>query len=404
MPLYTPFFEDVSKTLVSGQQQRDLNKLAGSAYMGDQAAMEQLMRTNPDVGIKIQQTKQREQQQALQSATQAQKSMTQDQAQKRQIYLQNKNLMDGIFKNAATLDNYDQAKNYIQEQFDQNRQILGDHADTSNFTPQAFDQIKKIYGKGVTQNTMNDALKQAIRDSKVDAKNINSATLPMWNDLAQSGALPEGKTPNQNLLQSFKDGFADPSKINSRNITMWNAIADAHINATAAHASIEAKTKAYKDSVAYAAAIKRTTSIVDKNMPLLVDLADKVNKTGFPIIDRGYTKIKAKSTNDPDVVKYVNLLTTLRTEYANMLARNGVVTEPMRQEATNAIPSGLSGAAYQALQTQLDQEGRQAISAANETAQSILIPKAGEPPIQQSEQQPGQQSQTIGRFQVQVVQ
>jgi len=378
MPLYTPFFEDVSKTITSGQQQRNINQLAGSAYMGDQAAMEQLMRVAPDIGIKIQEKKKSEQQQTLQQESE-------DQKQKRQIYMQNKTLMDGIFKNAASLDNYDQAKSYIQSQFDQNRELLGDHADVSNFTPEAFDQIKKIYGSVVNAETVSPELKQAIKEGKADAKSINSKTLPMWNDLAKSGSLPEGKVPNENLIQSFKDGYADPSKINSRNITMWNSIADAHINATAAHATIESKTKAYKDSVAYAGAIKRTVSILDRNMPLLVDIADKVNSTGFPVIDRGYTSIRAKSTNNPDVVKYVNIIKTLRAEYANMLAKNGIPTDAMQKEATEAIPTGLSGDAYKALQSQLEQEGYNAIKAANETAQSILLPKAGEPPIQQNE-------------------
>lgn len=226
------------------------------------------------------------------------------------------------------------------------------------------------------------ALQKAIESGAISPSEINKNNIAMYEQLANAGVLTgSGKVVSPELIQSVKEGSIDPSKINSRTLSVWNAFAKSRVNATGAKADIAAKTEAIKDAVKYAALSKRTISVIDKNMPLLVDLAEKVNVSGVPVADRGYTNIRAGTTNNPDVIKYVNTIKTLRAEYANMLAKGTQVTESMRQEATEAIPSGLSAEGYRALQTQLEIEGRNIIDAANETAQSIQFGKVGQPPI-----------------------
>ena len=137
MTAYTPFLADVGQMLGAGERRRTEADLAGSAYMGDQRAMQQLMRTNPQLGIQIQNKKRQEKQQKLQQQT-----------AKRDIYTENRELMDGIFKEAAKIEDFEQAKAYIQRRFDENEPILGDMGDSAAFTPEVHTQIKAVYGEG----------------------------------------------------------------------------------------------------------------------------------------------------------------------------------------------------------------------------------------------------------------
>jgi len=241
----------------------------------------------------------------------------------------------------------------------------------------------KYTGAGVV---ISPELQDAIRFGLVDPKRLNSKTTGIYNQLAIKGALNANSSglPSSALVDSINNGTIDPSKITSRTVGIWNRLAEARVNATAASADIAAKRKAYGDATQYAGLTARVVKTLDYTMPLLYGLADKVNKSGIPIIDNGFTSIRAKTTNNPSVIKYVSLLKTLRTEYANMMAKgnSSQITDAVRKEATEAVPSGLSSDAYRALGGQLKTEAKLIIKAANDTALSIKFGGAGvEPPI-----------------------
>lgn len=176
---------------------------------------------------------------------------------------------------------------------------------------------------------------------------------------------------SQELQDAINNGTIDPNRVNSRTIGLYNELAKGQVNASQAHADISAKTKAYEDAVRYSALASRTTSVLDKNMPLLEGLADKVNTLGVPIADKGLMHIASATTNNPDVIKYVNTINTIRAEYANMLAKGTQVTESMRKDAQDAVPIGLTGAGYTALMNQLKLETANIISSANDTANLV---------------------------------
>ncbi len=59
---YTPFMAQAGRAIGQGladrganQRKEQQNKLAGSAYMGDPKAMQELMQLNPQLGVQIQQ-------------------------------------------------------------------------------------------------------------------------------------------------------------------------------------------------------------------------------------------------------------------------------------------------------------------------------------------------------------
>jgi len=213
---------------------------------------------------------------------------------------------------------------------------------------------------------------------------------------SQMSALGGGGTGpvSDELKQGIANGIYDPNKINSRTLSIYNDLAKASVNASAAHADISSKTKAYEDAIRYASVAQRTTSVLDKNMPLMEGLADKVNTLGVPGIDRIVAGAQTYTGNNPDVIKYVNTIKTLRSEYANMLAKGAQVTESMRADAEEAIPTGLSSDGYKALATQLKQETSNIISAANESAK-IVAPGQGNLGVSETKEANGHTYQKV---------
>lgn len=170
----------------------------------------------------------------------------------------------------------------------------------------------------------------------------------------------------QELQNAINNGTIDPNRINSRTLGIYNAIAQAGTDAVGAHAGAAGETKAVTDLATYKSTATRTLGILDKNLPLVSALADKVNQTGIPGLDDILRGAKSYTGNNPDVIKYVNSIKTLRSEYAQMLAKGSVATEGDKRDAEQAIPSGLSSAGYNALGQQLKLEANNIISASND--------------------------------------
>jgi len=139
--LYTPFMEQVGSTLGRGMMQREQNKLAQSAYMGDQDALGQLMGVNPELANKIQSGKATQQQNKLMAA---QKSEDRG----RKLSLENEKIIQGELDNIAKFDTYEEALPYFERRKEELRPVIGDVVDNIQFTPESFEQLKQIEGEG----------------------------------------------------------------------------------------------------------------------------------------------------------------------------------------------------------------------------------------------------------------
>jgi len=306
------------------------------------------------------------------------------------------------------------------------RQVLTDPANASQYLQQGIDEVKKFGGNPVMMakdlqefqvnpkgaldsvkmgyasidpngwksissgaggiGTLSPELTKAISLSYVDPSQINKGNIGMYEQLAKSGALVNNnKRPSDALITSIRNGEIDPKFVNSRTIPFYNAIAKKRVNATRAHATASAKTKAVEDLTRYAASANSVLSALDKNMPLLVQSADRVNQLGTPIVDKFKAETKAKFSNDPDVIQYTNTLNAVRSEYARMLAKGGVPTEKDKDEAKIAVPAGLSSKGYESLLVRLKAEGQNILDANNEAASAIHFGKPGGAMIQRPE-------------------
>ncbi len=175
-----------------------------------------------------------------------------------------------------------------------------------------------------------------------------------------------GLSVSPTLAAAITAGTIDPNKINSRTLSIYESIAKAAVDAVGAHAGAAGETKAVTDLVAYKSTATRTLGVLEKNLPLVANLADKVNQTGVPGLDSYLQGVKSYTGNNPDVIKYINSVKTLRSEYAQMLAKGNVATESDKHEAEQAIPAGLSGSAYNALGDQLKLEAQNILQASDD--------------------------------------
>lgn len=304
----------------------------------------------------------------------------------------------------------------VQKQIYQNNKDTLERVDKKRADALAFilqEREKQIADQKANEKAINDALinvgkyrdikgnpaPQSVIDSIKNAKDPMTATLvslPYLNDPlerqkkledmanARAKASKEGVTstslaknmPNQNLINAINTGKIDPNKVNSRTIGIMNTLADAQVDAVGASAGSQARSAAVKTIYGQVSQARRVTAVLDKNMPLLYDLADKVNTTNTPALDRIIAGAQTYTGNNPDVIRYVNTIKTIRSEYAQMLARGGEVTESQRADAAEAIPTGLSGQGYREIGSQLQMETKNIIDAGNETYSAVLNPSS----------------------------
>lgn len=169
------------------------------------------------------------------------------------------------------------------------------------------------------------------------------------------------------LIQAVSMGLIAPQAVNSRTAAFYNAIAKSGVDAVSANAGSKAQIESVTDLAKYSTAVSRVVNILDKNMPLLSSIADKVNTLGVPILDNKANGLVSAVSNNTDIAKYVNTLNTIRSEYAQMLSRGGEVTVELRKEAKDAIPAGQSGEVYRQIGKQLKLESQGIKDGINQT-------------------------------------
>lgn len=143
---YTPFLTQAGAAIGSAmesqavkQQKADLSKLAGSAYMGDPRAMQELMQVNPALGAQIQEQAQKR------ADTDKQKLLTEQSGFQKDFKT--------LSKNIATYDTFEAAKDYAESEMDTLKAkypLIAKQSggEEKEFDKEMFDQIKQFSGKG----------------------------------------------------------------------------------------------------------------------------------------------------------------------------------------------------------------------------------------------------------------
>lgn len=120
----------------------------------------------------------------------------------------------------------------------------------------------------------------------------------------------------------------------------------------------------------YLNTIQRSVNTVDSNIKLLQEAAQHVNDSSAPIVNQITNDVKL-STGDGALNAFNTALQTVRSEYANILARGGQVTDQNRNDAATLLPSNLNAAQLQSVINVLQSEGQNVLTAAQGQVSSI---------------------------------
>lgn len=129
--------------------------------------------------------------------------------------------------------------------------------------------------------------------------------------------------------------------------------------------------------------IQRSVNTVDQNIKLLQEAVQHVNDSSAPIVNQLTNTVKL-STGDGALNAFNTALQTVRSEYANILARGGQVTDQNRSDAATLLPNNLNAAQLQNVIQVLQSEGQNVLTAAQgqvsniqDNINSIVQPNAG---------------------------
>lgn len=144
MALYTPFFEKATSTVGRGYGAKVVGDLAKSAYLGDQQALGELFRLDPNLGQQIKNQKLQEEQMNLSTAAQNQALRQNDQ----QWAMQNRQLIEQTMQKAASMPDFQSAQQLIASEIEALKQSgvqVPEQFSAQTFTPEVYQQIKQVY-------------------------------------------------------------------------------------------------------------------------------------------------------------------------------------------------------------------------------------------------------------------
>lgn len=136
-------------------------------------------------------------------------------------------------------------------------------------------------------------------------------------------------------------------------------------------ARLSALTTSLGQQTTYQNTIERSVNTVDSNLKLLEDAANKVNDSSSPLINNWENQVKGKLIGSGDLASYKAAIQTVRSEYANILARGGQVTDSTRSEAANLIPDNITKSQLDSVLATLRAEGKNVLDAANGQVDSV---------------------------------
>lgn len=135
-------------------------------------------------------------------------------------------------------------------------------------------------------------------------------------------------------------------------------------------AEIASNASALTQQSNYFNTIQRSVNTVDQNIKLLQEAAGHVNNSSVPIANQLTNDVKL-STGDGALNAFNAALQTVRSEYSNILARGGTVTDQTRGEATNLLPSNLDADQLNQVISVLQSEGQNVLTAAQGQVDAI---------------------------------
>lgn len=198
------------------------------------------------------------------------------------------------------------------------------------------------------------------------AQNFPDAQIPAYNpqlsaqqnlQVAQQQASQSPSFQSRNTVQVQLPGggigFVNKNQIVT-NPTTGQATIIGAAQATAANAA----SSAVKDLTTQQATTQRAVDTAEANFPLLEAVVKKsgVNDFNAPLANQLQQALNNKYIGSGDMASFNALLTSLQTEYSQIIARGGNVTDQTRAEAAQIVNGNIGYSALQDLYGTLKQE------------------------------------------------
>lgn len=189
----------------------------------------------------------------------------------------------------------------------------------------------------------------------------------------------------QNALQYMSTGKmptlgvgSKPKTIAARNAIQNKSgalLAAAGISLPQAQALFKGDAKAASDTIGRTARIETTAKTLTKQFPRLIELSSKVNTTSFTESDLSAVKIAAlRKTGDVDASNYLELINSVRGDYAAMIASIGGSKggQSYAQTATEAIPVGMTPDQIAGIQKTIELTAQKATESSSEVISGMF--------------------------------
>jgi hypothetical protein len=206
--LYTPFLSQAGAAIGRGlearglqQQEREKNRLIQSAYMGQPGAMEQLYGVDPQAAANLEAQKSQQEQRKLKTAQTAEEMERSEAERMRQLYGENKELMDQSLKEASKMDTLEQAQAHLDSVIQQNPELF-EGMRTTPLTEERLAQLKKLYGDDIEERRQRVREAELEMDIEKESRLAGklSSSMEKLLDASQTAALEGNNKANQYQL------------------------------------------------------------------------------------------------------------------------------------------------------------------------------------------------------------
>lgn len=174
-------------------------------------------------------------------------------------------------------------------------------------------------------------------------------------------------------MPALGNGSTGQIKIAKQAIIDRAAELNAGGNIEANKAQIGSLSSSLSTQQSYLDTTTRALNTANSNLSVLQSYMSKygLNSSSVPIINQLNNAVKSGLTDAGTIAAFNTQIQDLRSEYAQVLAKGGTVTDTSRGEATSLIPDNISPAQLQQVATQIQADGQNAVSSAKQQVDTI---------------------------------
>ena len=213
MPSYTPYLAEATQNIAGAMQSRGIkrqqaaqNKLAGDAYMGDPQALQEIMRINPDMGMKLLDHIQRRKDNQAQKDLQAQSAKV---AKRKQFKIDYDDIMNNIGRQFNTFEESQEYGNSrISDLFQRYPEIMNQLGDDQVYDENDFNLAKQLL-KSTKDGMFSAKTEFYPGDVSIQADPSGNVIVKVGGELVEGQARADAIERSRKIESDIKDADAE---------------------------------------------------------------------------------------------------------------------------------------------------------------------------------------------------